>query len=328
MKNSKELHREFVTLVFDIIKMKNKLMSLFLEIYEREIYNEQGCRTIYEYGFKYARFSKEVIDKALRTLKHLQDKPCLKQAIETQGIHKVAMVATIATPETDKMLAGHVTNMSKATLFEFAKELRHGHEKCEAVRGKMKIELDEEMLEVFLRLKEKYAKGCSNGEALKVMLGKLVGYEVTDGSSENSVPGNGISQKISSTKTTDKSRKFAQPMDAAPTGLRPEQATLPELQPPKIPSRHILVATNQKILNKYQHKCAYPNCPNPPQQLHHRVPFAFNKSHDSVIPLCKIHHEFAHNGVIGYELSEPENWRLALAGRKTVFDQFYLGYRW
>ena len=77
----------------------------------------------------------------------------------------MAMVATIATPETDKVLAQHVENMSKAALFEFAKELRHGHEKCEAVNGKIKIELDEEMLKIFLKLKDKYAKGCSNGEA-------------------------------------------------------------------------------------------------------------------------------------------------------------------
>ena len=81
MKNPKELHREFVTLAFDIIKMKNRLMALLLEIYERNIYKEQGCRTIYEYGFKYARLSKEVIDKALRTLKHFGDKPCFKKTI-------------------------------------------------------------------------------------------------------------------------------------------------------------------------------------------------------------------------------------------------------
>lgn len=310
MKNSKELHKEFVTVAFDIIKMKNRLMALLLEIYEREIYKEQGCRSIYEYGFKYARLSKEVIDKALRTLKHLEDKPFLRQTVETQGIHKVAMVATIATAETDKILAGHVENLSKAALFEFSKELRHGHDKCQAVAKKVTIELDEEMQVIFLRLKEKYAKDFSNQEALKVMLKKL---EVV----ENSVPGNVNLPKSSTVKTTAESRKTAQSSDAAHL----------ELQSPKITSRYIPATMKRKILNKYDNKCAYPNCPNPPQQLHHRVPFAFRRSHDNVIPLCLVHHEFAHNALIGHELKEPENWQLKIDGRKSIYDHFKLEYK-
>lgn len=318
MKNSKELHREFVATAFDIIKMKNRLMALLLEIFEREIYKEHGCSTIYKYGFKYARLSKEVIDKALRTLKHLDDKLFLRQAIETQGIHKVAMVATIATPETDKVLAGHVENMSKAALFEFSKELRYGHDKCEAVRSVMKVELDEEMQVIFLRLKERYAKDCSNAEALKIMLKKL-----DEVSMQNSVPGNGIFSKSSSLKTTAGSRKSAQPSDAAPH----ESANPSKSQPPKIPSRYIPVAIKRKILNKYHHKCGYPNCPNPVQQLHHRIPFAFQRNHDNVMPLCRVHHEFAHNGIIKYDLSEPEHWELGIDGKKGFFDQLRLEYK-
>lgn len=327
MRNPKELHKEFVALAFDIIKMKNRLMGLLLEIYERGIYKGQGCRTIYEYGFKYARLSKEVIDKALRTLKHLHDKPCLRKAIETEGIHKVAMVATIATPETDKVLASHVENMSKAALFEFSKELRHGHEECMAVAKKVTIELDQEMQVLFLRLKEKYAKDCFNGEALKVMLKKLDSSENSVPGNETvtqkSIPGNVIFHKSSSVKTTDESQESAQLRDAATS-----EPTNPfELQSPKIPSRYIPVAVKRKIFAKYGEKCAYPNCPNPPHQLHHRVPFSFRRSHDSVMPLCRVHHEFAHNGVIKYELSEPEKWKLGIDGKKNLFDQLRLVYR-
>ncbi|MBI5753967.1 hypothetical protein HZA40_02375 [Candidatus Peregrinibacteria bacterium] len=131
--NNKDLHRIFVKLSFDIIKMKNKLISLLLEIYEQKIYKNYSCLTIYEYAFKYAKLSKEVVDKAVRTLKHLENKPCLKGAIETQGIHKVALVATIATPETDAAWADKLKNMSKPAVQELSKEVRYKMENGDCV---------------------------------------------------------------------------------------------------------------------------------------------------------------------------------------------------
>ena len=191
--------------------MKNKLMSLLLEIYEKEIFREHGCRTIYEYAFKYAKLSKETVNKALQTLRKVEDKPCLKKMIETQGIYKVAIVATLATPETDKVFAQHVENMSKPALFEFAKELRHGSAananetaKCHAAPQKLTIELDEELQILFLRLKNKYAKDFSNKEALKVLLRKLTEYSDTtkkvDHAKENSVPGSGKQKRQKTSK--------------------------------------------------------------------------------------------------------------------------------
>lgn len=294
-----DLHKEFVRLSFDIIKMKNKLISLLLDIYEKEIYKEKGCRTIHEYGFKYAKLSKEVVDKAIRTLKHLEGKPCLKQAIETQGIHKVALVATIATEGNEQIFAKHLHNMSKTALFEFAKELRSQQKGidglniklfneshfCQAVPSKMQIELDAEMQTMFLKFKEKYAKNMSNKEVLKMMMKKT--EEGENKSSKNSVPGNG-DEKLS------------------------------------LPSRYIPKVKKEEISKKYQNKCAYPGCVKAVETMHHRVPFAFKKTHESVVPLCKIHHEFAHNGVISHELQEPENWKLKIAGETSIFDKFYI----
>lgn len=309
-----DLHKEFVKLSFDIIKMKNKLISLLLEIYEKGIYKEKGCRTIYEYAFKYAKLSKEVVDKAIRTLKHLEGKPCLKQAIETQGIHKVALVATIATAENEQIFAKHVQNMSKAALFEFAKELRSGQEGmdgvvnvdmklfnerceenhlCRAVPSKMQIELDSEMQTMFLKFKEKYAKNFSNQEALKMMLKKVEGGE--NKSIKNAITGNG--EKDGSDEK------------------------------PVLPSRYIPKVKKEEILKKYQNKCAYPSCVKAVETMHHRVPFSFERNHESVIPLCEVHHEFAHNGVIAHELQEPENWKLKMAGETSVFDEFYVAKR-
>lgn len=346
---NRNLHREFVKLSFDIIKMKNKLISLLLEIYEQEIYKKHGCRTIYEYAFKYAKLSKEVVDKAVRTLKHLENKPFLKSAIETQGIHKVALVATIATPETDRIFAGHVENMSKPALFEFSKELRikggncervgdaDGNRQmqisikdekigvvktqfCQAVRSKMQIELDAEMQTLFLKFKGKYAKNLSNKEALRMMLKKVDGMEMEntevgedgvkfDGTNNcqstdhNYVPGNVIAKEIVD--------------QALYTGKEIHSD-------PKFPSRYINKQKNCEVRAKYHNKCAYPGCVKTIETMHHRIPFAFERSHESIIPLCDVHHEFAHNGLIAYELKEPEKWQLKTAGNTSIFDQFYL----
>lgn len=296
------LHKEFVKLSFDIIKMKNKLMSLLLEIYEKEIFKEHNCRTIYEYGFKYAKLSKETIDKALRTLKHLEHKPALKKIIEKEGIHKVALVATISTPENESTFAKHVENMSKAALFEFAKEIRNQHgdeQKCHAIPGKIKVEFDDEMQIIFLQLKKELGLEISNKEALKIILKKFTEIKSaqcvevkqhagTNSSKEgipNSIPGNGTPA-----------------------------------------TRYIEVSKKREILNKFNHKCAYPNCQNPHDVLHHRDRFSLRKSHESLVPLCKQHHEFAHNGLIGNEMNEPEKWNLQTDGKIKFVDQLFLQY--
>lgn len=298
-------------------------MSLLLKIYEKEIYKQYGCSTIYEYGFKYAKLSKETVKLALRTLKNTEDKPFLREKIETQGIYKVSIVAKLATPETDKIYAEHVENMSKPVLFEFAKEMRNAEEnrqhqeksqeellenssekyliKCHAVIPKMTIELDEEMQILFNQLKKKYAKDLSNKEALKIILKNI-------SNAQKNIPGNGIS-KISKAKTIQKTHNNQKNSDAS------------------LPSRYVLVQRKREIDQKTDGKCYYPNCTRPIENLHHPIPFSFNRSHESVIGLCKIHHAFCHNGIIKNELKEPSKWELNLAPQRSLFDDLYNKYR-
>lgn len=339
------LHQQFVKLSFDIIKMKNKLISLLLEIYEKEIYKKHGCRTIHEYGFKYAKLSKEMVDKAVRTLRHLENKPFLKQVIETQGIHKVALVATIATPENEKIFAKHVENMSKPALFEFAKELRsksdgknllnvslfgENLEKkpvgqfCRAIPSKMQIELDEEMQAIFLRLKKNLRKKSgfelSNKEALKIMLKKLEQANIPENGKENCEEKKMQNENSQIKKSYEQQNNKNLPDQNYVPGNGKEEAIV-------IPTRYIRARRKREIHQKYDNKCAYPGCIKPIEEIHHRIPFAFERSHESAIPLCKIHHEFSHNGLITHELREPENWKLKMNGGGSVFDQFYIAKR-
>ncbi|PIR55453.1 hypothetical protein COU74_00760, partial [Candidatus Peregrinibacteria bacterium CG10_big_fil_rev_8_21_14_0_10_36_19] len=68
-------------------------------------------------------------------------------------------------------------------------------------------------------------------------------------------------------------------------------------------------------------KCAYPNCKKSYEQLHHQDYFAHTHNHKNLIPLCKIHHEFMHNGVVAE--SEPKKWQIKLGIPKNSFDVKY-----
>lgn len=288
------LHQEFISLNFQIIGMKNRLMSLLLKIYEQEIYKKHGCSTIYEYAFKYAKLSKERVRKALRTLKNTENTPQIRAKIETCGLDKVALVAKLATPENQHIYAEHIENMSTPALQAFTKEIRHG--KPEA--PKMTIELDEEMQILFNQLKKKLAQNFSNKEALKIIL--------------KSVSRDAFS-KTSQANTTKKTRQSV------------KQSDVPAL--PFLPSRTTSVRKRREVIAKTNGKCAYPHCTKTIENFHHTVPFAFNRSHERVIGLCKIHHSLCHNGVVKNELKDPENWKLDLTPHKSIYDKFYLKYK-
>lgn len=303
------LHKEFVSLNYEIISMKNRLIFLLLQIYEQEIYKKHGCSTIYEYAFKYAKLSKERVQKALRTLRNTENTPEVRAKIETCGLDKVALVAKLATPENQHSYAAHVENMSTATLQAFTKEIRNGS----PVAPKMTIELDEEMQILFNQLKKKHGINMSNQQALKVILKSVF---------EDAFPGRTKSDLIKKgdSVSEDAFSKSVQ-VDVAKKGQTVSEDA------PSFPSRAIPARTKQEIQQKTNGKCAYPHCTKPIETHHHAIPFAFRRSHEDAVGLCEIHHEFCHNGVVRNELKDPENWKLNIKPHKSIYDGFYGNYK-
>jgi len=162
------IHKQFVQLGHERRRLTNKLLSLLPEIYEKEIFKKY-CETIYEYAGKFGGLSKSVVQKTLRLERHLEGKPELKKLISTQGVHKVAIVATLASPETSKVWAEKVEHMSKGALQTLATEKRTGE-----TPANMNISLNHEMQILFFKLKEKMGKNLSNKEVLKRILKQAV----------------------------------------------------------------------------------------------------------------------------------------------------------
>ncbi len=79
--------------------------------------------------------------------------------------------------------------------------------------------------------------------------------------------------------------------------------------PPK-PGRNIPKAKQDKLEEKYKGVCAFPTCTKPADVIHHPERYALTKNHDNLKPLCKVHHELAHHGLIKNEEQDPTTWEL------------------
>lgn len=83
-----------------------------------------------------------------------------------------------------------------------------------------------------------------------------------------------------------------------------------------MPGRNVYKKIKNIISEKFHGKCAFPNCKWPATNLHHTKRFSIVKRHltEEIVPLCKIHHELAHAGLIKNEEDAPDKWELKNSG--------------
>lgn len=85
-------------------------------------------------------------------------------------------------------------------------------------------------------------------------------------------------------------------------------------------SRHIPEKIRRSVRKNFAFrsgvKCGFPKCRKPAKNLHHTKRFALVKRHleEEIVPLCKIHHELAHAGLIGNEGYSFSAWYLKEEG--------------
>ncbi|MDP2642528.1 MAG: hypothetical protein Q8P62_01650 [Candidatus Peregrinibacteria bacterium] len=160
-----ELHKKFVKLGQEKSHISHQLLALLPEIFEKSVFLDYGCGSIYEYAARFGDgLSAGVVDKVLKLKENLSECPSLFETVATQGVHKVAIIASLANSKTEKELVEVVKNMSKDAVQEYSKVKRG-----KKVRIMTKIEMDEEMEFLFLKLKKKL-KTVSNKETMKRLL--------------------------------------------------------------------------------------------------------------------------------------------------------------
>ncbi|MBI4235085.1 HNH endonuclease [Candidatus Peregrinibacteria bacterium] len=381
----KSLHKKFVRLGKDRRKLGYELLTMLPEIDRLHIWEKEGFQSLAHYAKILGGLSEAVVHKTMQVAKKVEDKPNLKAAIGIEGIHKVALVATVATSENEKMLADFVQGANKDAVLEYARELRekqnlhsgrnvedgqqmrivadHGSgcgvqdgeienlRKCRAVQ-KISIDLDNEMQYLFLKLKRKYGEKLSNKEVLRRILCEMIELKFAE---KKQSDGSRADAKIPA-YTKQQNLKIVQDFPAAPAvGVGKISSAMPalrenydiasesdsadeEINPIQISELEILYFSNSGYENspiecakpldaplprktdgqgghvsrrtyikksirtaalaKTNNRCAYANCNKPYKVLHHIERWAKSRSHANIIPLCKEHHAFMHNGLI------------------------------
>ncbi len=320
--NQVTLHREFVRLGCEKYRLTNQLLLILPDIYESGIYRKYAS-DIYKYAGRFGGISGSAVDKRLRLEKHLENKPCLRAAIEKVGINKVALMATLATPRADAMVADKVLNMNKSALQTLSKELRHKNDRvdrddknnkelylndinpCQAAPQNITIELDNEMTFLFLKFKKK-SKSLSNKEAMKRLL------EAVDGRDCESGFANRAAAK----------RRLLNPHFASAHKFVLKTVTGDNSETEKAhKKRYIKASLKQQTLGNGQ--CQYPNCNKPSEHIHHKNRYSKTKTHNNLIALCTDHHQFMHNGLIENEQTDKQNWALNIYKTPDSTDILY-----
>ncbi len=285
---NKELYTRCLELSYKIREYRNQFIALLPEVAARELYLEHGMHSVYEFASKLAGLSHDTVRKVLKLNVDLGSSPVLKEKFlkGEVGWSKLAVVAKIATPLNEKSLAQKVETMSHASLELMVKE-SGGHKSGGAVG----FDRHEESLEVFpvklhtktmnkLRvLKHKLEKESKHPlaweEALNLMIQKL----------ENSVAKVPAKSKVNNSVAKVPAKSKVNNSVVVATAK-------------KQPTRYISVSKKREVLEKTEQLCA--KCNNPAEHLHHQIPYSISKNHESVIPLCKAHHDIEHHKTQSY----------------------------
>ncbi len=269
------LHEEFIQLGKEHRSLQKRFDILLPQIYKSEIYKKHA-KDIFEYALKFASLAPGTVKKILWTHKKIENFPALQKIVPKVGISKISAIANIATEENQEFLAESAEHMNKPSLEQLNRDYKKQHKIH--FEETMKIELDEEMIFLFNKLKKKFGS-ISNKEALRKIL--------------KSFPGEPKTARNRSHKHT----------------------------------RALHTQEKREAINQTNGKCIYPHCTKPYDVIHHRERYAESKSHESIVPLCKEHHEMSHNGLIENEVQNPETWKIRLKRQLNQADQLFLKYK-
>lgn len=305
-----------------------KFAGLLPEVYRRGLYRKKGFISIYEFAKKLAGMNEYTVDRILQLAAKLEDKPILLNQLESGEQHwnKIATVAYIATPETDKNLAEKVEKLPYRALASYVQEKRKMIEKnigltknekqgsfvcadisqfIEPMRQptsylSFQVTADlEQKLRVYKQKLEKERKVyLSWGETIEALLkGKT--YEEKQILLQ-------ICPECAKKKAGELNPKKEQERFRAKNQLGEFNSSKQSI------SRKIPAIIEKVIMAKYGNICAFRNCGKPWELMHHIKRFSISKNHDpdNIVPLCKKHHALAHAGLIANENDSPEKWYL------------------
>lgn len=107
---------------------KKRFVALLPEVAKRNLHRKYGFASIVDFAGRLGGVGEYTVESVLRIQKYIEDKPALIEALPKVGVHKLRLIATIATKENQEILAKKVQEMSKSALEVWAREIRPGTE--------------------------------------------------------------------------------------------------------------------------------------------------------------------------------------------------------
>lgn len=282
------LHQQFKHYGGLSLKYRNKCIGMLPEIYNTGIYRRYGFHTIYEYGSKLAGLSHDTIRKVLNLHEQLKDAPVLRAELEQGqiGWSKIKTVASIVKPDNEQILVEKIKTMPKSALEVLVREVKKSDP---GVSPTWKEAAKPDFLVKFdMKL---HRKTEAKLRILKKRLEKESG------------------QILSWNETISKICDLLEPEVKAPRKTKPAKK-----------SRYIPVVAKRTVAKT----CCYPGCFKPADVIHHPERYALVRNHENLKPLCKNHHELAHNGCIANEGKDPKYWHAQLTPNLNQIDKKYL----
>lgn len=294
------LYENFLNFGRQALAARNKCIGLLPEIHRRNIHQQKGFHSIYEFAAKLAGLSHEQVNRALNLERRFADKPALHLAFTSGeiGLNKLVKVVSIATIENQNELVDLAKKLSVRALETLVRDekitkvslAKHVHVNTQfaiaAIESQTKVSaqavqqgiiksststallnLDHEVTSELLALQQ---KGLDINQLLKEFLQSR-------------------RDKIAAEKTelsTEQTHKAKLRQEFASRGIGP----LPK------PNRYIPTKIRQILTAEHGNRCSIPTCQKPSQHLHHTQRFSLAHSHDPhyIAPLCREHHQIAH----------------------------------
>ena len=107
---------------------KKRFVALLPEVAKRNLHRKFGFASIVDFAGRLGGVGEYTVESVLRIQKYIEDKPALVEALPMVGVHKLRLIATMATKENQEILAKKAQEMSKSALEVWAKEIRPGTE--------------------------------------------------------------------------------------------------------------------------------------------------------------------------------------------------------
>lgn len=297
---------------------KRRFAGLLPEVMRRQLYKRKGFGSIYEFAFKLGSLSQNSVDKILQLAVRLEDKPCLKQQLESgsQGWSKLEKVSFIAEPETDKEWADKVEKMSSNALQTYIQEKR-------------RVAFTEIPKAACL------TPGSEQENTLNLMQWGSMTFPVAPETEKRlRALKYQLEKEKKATLTFNEVFQFLFQHNA------PQEPQVVIQVCPSCAARKAAQATNRPIpasvrrliYAKYQGFCAFPLCKRPATSLHHTKRYRLSPSHDpkNIVPVCTSHERLLHSGMIENEEDEPRQWRLrqkAISDAKSKIDALVTQHR-